>query len=96
MLESIKYVSLDDVREMLDGLSREEKEALLSEQMKKLSAEARARVLGLSESGLTIVTGSFVSLNSDIAVNIHNASGFEPEALLKALVDFRKAERESG
>jgi|GEM_PF-1886043 len=109
MLEGIKYVSLDDVREMLDGLSKEEKEALLSEQMKKLSAEAKVRVLGLSESGLTIVTGSFVSLNSDIAINIaksatgenprgelcQNASGFEPEALLKALVDFRKAERES-
>ena len=95
MLEGIKYVSLDDVREMLDGLSKEEKEALLSEQMKKLSAEAKVRVLGLSESGLTIVTGSFVSLNSDIAINIQNASGFEPEALLKALVDFRKADRES-
>lgn len=95
MLEGIKYVSLDDVREMLDGLSKEEKEALLSEQMKKLSADAKARVLGLSESGLTIVTGSFVSLNSDVAINIQNASGFEPEALLKALVEFRKAERES-
>ncbi|MCC5617866.1 hypothetical protein LC605_22835 [Nostoc sp. CHAB 5836] len=95
MLEGIKYVSFDDVREMLDGLSQEEKEALLSEQMKKLSAEAKARVLGLSESGLTIVTGSFASLNSDVAINIQNASGFEPEALLKALVEFRKAERES-
>ncbi|MCL6753654.1 hypothetical protein KBT16_22865 [Nostoc sp. CCCryo 231-06] len=95
MLEGINYVTLDDVQKMLDGLSAEEKESLLSEQMKKLSAEAKARVLGLSESGLTIVTGSFVSLNSDIAINIQNASGFEPEALLKALVDFRKADRES-
>lgn len=95
MLEGIKYVSLNDVREMLDGLSKEEKEALLSEQMKKLSPESKARVLGLSESGLTVVTGSFVSLNSDIAVNIQTASGFEPEALLKALVEFRKSERES-
>lgn len=93
-MEGIKYVTLNDVGRMLDGLSTEEKEALLAEQMKKLSAESKAKVLGLSESGLTIVTGSFVSLNSDIAVNIQTTSGFEPEALLKALVEFRKAERE--
>ncbi|MHC5718125.1 MAG: hypothetical protein ACYT04_64150 [Nostoc sp.] len=91
----VKYVTLDDVRRMLDSLSKEEKESLLAEQMKKLSAESRAQVLGLSESGLTIITGSFISLNSDVTVNIQNASGFEPEALLNALVQFRKSERES-
>jgi len=95
MLEGIKYVTLDDIRRMLEGLSQEEKEAMLAEQMKKLSSDAKARVIGLSESGLTIVTGSFVSLNSDVVINIQNASEFEPEALLKALVEFRKAERES-
>ncbi|MHC5822936.1 MAG: hypothetical protein ACYT04_45665 [Nostoc sp.] len=95
MLEGIKYVTLEDIRRMLEGLSQEEKEAMLAEQMKKLSSDAKARVIGLSESGLTIVTGSFVSLNSDIVVNIQNASGFEPEALFKALVEFRKLERES-
>jgi hypothetical protein len=95
MLEETKYVTLEDVRRMLDSLSQEEREATLAEQMKNLSAESKARVLGLSESGLTIVTGTVVSLNSDIAINIQNASGFKPEALLKALVDFRKAERES-
>lgn len=95
MLEGMKYVTLEDIRRMLEGLSQEEKEAMLAEQMKKLSSDAKARVIGLSESGLTIVTGSFVSLNSDIVVNIQNASGFEPEALFKALVEFRKLERES-
>lgn len=95
MLEGIKYVTLEDIRRMLEGLSQEEKEAMLAEQMKKLSSDAKARVIGLSESGLTIVTGSFISLNSDIVVNIQNASGFEPEALFKALVEFRKVERES-
>lgn len=94
-MEGIKYVTLNDVGRMLDGLSTEEKEVLLAEQMKKLSAESKAKILGLSESGLTIVTGSFVSLNSDVAINIQTTSGFEPEALLKALVDFRKSERES-
>jgi len=95
MLEGIKYVTLEDIKRMLEGLSQEEKEAMLAEQMKKLSSDAKARVIGLSESGLTIVTGSFVSLNSDIVVNIQNGSGFEPEALFKALVEFRKLERES-
>jgi hypothetical protein len=94
MLEGIKFVSLDDVRRMLDSLSQEEKETLLSEQMKKLSIESKARVLGLSESGLTVITGSFVSLNSDVSINIQNASGFDAEAVFKALVDFRKSQRD--
>jgi hypothetical protein len=95
MLEGIKFVSFNDVKKMLDSLTQEEKEALLAEQMKKLSAESRARVLGLSESGLTVVTGSFVSLNSDVAINIQNASGFDAETVFKALVEFRRSEKES-
>ena len=95
MLEGIKFVGLDEVKRLLDGLSQEEKEALLTEQMKKLSAESRARVLGLSESGLTVITGSFVSLNSDVSINIQNASGFDAEAVFKALIDFRRSEKES-
>lgn len=42
MLEGIKFVGLDEVKRLLDGLSQEEKEALLTEQMKKLSAESKA------------------------------------------------------
>jgi hypothetical protein len=79
---------------MLDGLSQEEKKFLLAEQIKKLSDESRARVLGLSESGLTVVTGSFVSLNSDVAINIQNASGFDAETVFKALAEFRRSEKE--
>jgi hypothetical protein len=94
-MREFKFVSVDDVRRMLDSLSQEQKEILLAEQMKKLSAESRAGVLGLSESGLTVVTGSFVSLNSDVAINIQNASGFDPETVFKALIDYRKANRES-
>ncbi len=52
----------------------------------------KKRVLGLNESGLTVITGSFVSLNSEVAINFQNTSGFDPEALMKALVDFRKKE----
>ncbi|MBW4451134.1 MAG: hypothetical protein KME38_31100 [Spirirestis rafaelensis WJT71-NPBG6] len=62
-------MSLDDIRRILDSLSQEEKETLLSEQMKKLSTESKARVLGLSESGLMVITGSFISLNSDVSIN---------------------------
>lgn len=94
MLEGIKFVGLDEVKRLLDGLSQEEKEALLTEQMKKLSSESKARVLGLAESGLTVITGSFVSLNSDVSINIQNASGFDAEAVFKALVDFRKSQKD--
>ncbi len=93
MLSGLDLVSVDDVRQLLNGLPLSEKETLLAEQLRKLSPESRAKILGLSESGLTVVTGSFVSLNSDVAINISNASGFDPETIFKALADFRKSER---
>ena len=88
----IKFVSTEDIKRMLDELSKEELEDLIKEKFKGLDPEAKKRVLGLSDSGLTVVTGSFVSLNSDIAINFQNTSGFDTEALMKALVDFRKKE----
>jgi hypothetical protein len=94
-MQDIKFAALSDMRKILDSLGQEEREILLAEQMKKLSADSRAKVLGLSESGLTVVAGSLVSLNSDVAINIQNASGFDVETVFKALVDFRRAERES-
>lgn len=94
MLEGINFVTAQDVNRMLDGLSQEEREALLFDQMKKLTPEAKLRVLGLTESGLTVVTGSFVSLNSEVAINIQNTSaGFDPEKIFEAIVDYRRAQR---
>lgn len=95
-MQEFKYVTPNDVKRMLDGLTQEEKEALLAEQMEKLSAESKARVLGLSESGLTVITGSFVSLNSDVAVNIQNSNGgFDAETLIKALVEYHREKRQN-
>ncbi|OCQ92274.1 hypothetical protein BCD64_00095 [Nostoc sp. MBR 210] len=95
-MEGIKFVTTEDVKEMLDGLSQQEKEAILAEQLKKLPHEAKLRVLGLSESGLTVITGSFVSLNSDIAINVQNSSNLDPVQLMNALAEYRKAQREKG
>lgn len=89
----IKFVTLDDVRRMLEELPQDQKEALLAEEMKKLSAESKSRVLGLTDSGLTVVTGSFVNLNGDVAINIQNSSGFDPEKLFKAVVEYRKQQK---
>ncbi|MHC5762962.1 hypothetical protein [Nostoc sp.] len=91
-MAEISFVSLDDVRRLLSGLPLQEQEALLAEQLRSLPAESRAKVLGLSESGLAVVTGSLVSLNSDVAI-VQNTSEFDPEILFKALADFRKSER---
>lgn len=93
MLEGLNFVTAQDVRRMLEELSQEDREALLADQMKKLAPEAKLRVLGLAESGLTVVTGSFVSLNSEVAINIQNTSGFDPEKILEALVDYRRAQK---
>ncbi len=88
----ISFLGVDDLDRVIDGLSPEDKEELAARLLKKLSPEARSRVLGLSDSGLTVVTGSFISLNSDIAINIQNSnsSTLDVEALFKALLENKK------
>jgi phosphoserine phosphatase len=83
-------MTTSDIKRMLDELSKEDLEELIREKFKSLDPEAKKRVLGLSESGLTVITGSFVSLNSEVAINFQNTSGFDPEALMKALAEFHK------
>jgi hypothetical protein len=85
----VNFLGVEELDRLIEGLGADEKEELAARVLKKLSPEARSRVLGLSQSGLTVITGSFVSLNSDIAVNIQNSS-FNPEDLVKALLDYRK------
>jgi hypothetical protein len=85
----VNFLGVEELDRLIEGLGTAEKEELAARVLKKLSPEARSRVLGLSQSGLTVVTGSFVSLNSDIAVNIQNSS-FNPEDLVKALLEYRK------
>jgi hypothetical protein len=88
----ISFLGVDELDRVIDGLSPEDKEELAARLLKKLSPEARSRVLGLSDSGLTVVTGSFISLNSDIAINIQNSnsSTLDVEALFKALLENKK------
>jgi hypothetical protein len=88
----ISFLGVDELDRVIDGLSPEDKEDLAARLLKKLSPEARSRVLGLSDSGLTVVTGSFISLNSDIAINIQNSnsSTLDVEALFKALLENKK------
>lgn len=85
-------MGVDELDRVIDGLSPEDKEELAARLLKKLSPEARSKVLGLSDSGLTVVTGSFVSLNSEIAINIQNSnsSSLDVEALFKALLENRE------
>ena len=85
----VNFLGVEELDRLIEGLGAAEKEDLAARVLKKLSPEARSRVLGLSQSGLTVITGSFVSLNSDIAVNIQNSS-FNPEDLVKALLEYRK------
>jgi hypothetical protein len=85
---------IDNVRQLLSGLSVEEREAILALELLALPVESRAKVIGLSESGLTLVTGSLVSLNSDVAI-ILNTSEFDPETVFQALADFCRRERDN-
>jgi hypothetical protein len=87
------FVDVKQLDRLIDGLSAEDKEELATLLFKKLDSQTRSRVIGLSDSGLTVVTGSFVSLNSEIAVNIQNSnsSNLDVEALFRALLENKKA-----
>lgn len=85
---------IDNVRQLLSGLSVEEREAILALELRALPVESKAKVIGLAESGLTLVTGSLVSLNSDVAI-ILNTSEFDPETVFQALADFCRRERDN-
>lgn len=87
----VNFIDVKELDRVIDGLSPQDKEELAAKLFKKLSAEARSRVIGLTDTGLTVVMGSFVSLNSEIAVNIQNSNGgFDAEAIVKALLEYRK------
>jgi len=91
----ISFLGVEELLRMVDGLSAEEKEELAGQLFKKLSNDAKARVMGVSDTGLTVVTGSFVSLNADIAINIQNSgtngiNADQVESILKALIELKK------
>lgn len=88
----IKFVGVEELSRIIDELSVEEKEELASQIFKSLSPESRSKVLGLTDTGLTVVTGSFVTLNSEIAINVQNSNGgtLDVEAIFKALLENKK------
>ncbi len=51
------------MKHLLEDPAMHEKEASLAEQLRELSAELKPRVLGLSNSRLTIVSDLFVNFN---------------------------------
>ena len=91
----INFLGVEELRRMIDGLTAEEKEELAGQLFKKLSAEARSRIIGLGDSGLTLVTGSFVTLNSEVAINIQNSNSenLDVEKIFTALVEWKKSSK---
>lgn len=88
----VSFIGVEELDRVVDGLTDADKEELAARLFKKLSPEARSRVMGLADTGLTFVTGSFVSLNSDIAINIQNSNSntLDVEAIFAALLESKK------
>lgn len=91
----VNFLGVEELSRMIDGLTEEEKEQLAGQLFKKLSVEAKGRVMGLTDTGLTVVTGSFVSLNAEIAINIQNSgtngiNADQVESIFKALIELKK------
>lgn len=86
----IEFVRVQELDRLIQGLSSEEQEELAARIFSKLSPEERSRVMGLTDSHLAVVTGSVITLNSDIAVNIQNSDELDPESLVKALLEYKR------
>lgn len=87
----MRFNAVEEIERLINDIPLDQRERLLANIIKSLPIESRSRVLGFGD-GLTIITGSFVSLNSEIAVNVQNNSdSFDPEALIKALMDYRRS-----
>lgn len=89
---NVRFNSVEEILKLIAEIPLDQREKLLSNAIKSLPVDARSRVLGLADSGLTVVTGSFVSLNSEIAVNIQNSnSTFNPQSVIDALIDWKRS-----
>ncbi|MEK0184807.1 hypothetical protein [Microcoleus anatoxicus] len=92
MKNEIRFNSVEEILKLIDEIPLKDREHLLSSAIKSLPVDSRSRVLGMSDSGLTVVTGSFVNLNSEIAINIQNSnSTFDPQAVINALIEWKRS-----
>ncbi len=86
----MRFSAVEEIERLINEIPLDQRERLLANIIKSFPIDSRSRVLGFADGGLTVVTGSFVSLNSEVAVNIQNSNGgFDAEALIKALLDYR-------
>jgi hypothetical protein len=94
----VSFLGVEELDRLIDGLSPENKEELAARLLKKLSPEARSRVLGFEDSGFSVVSGSFVSLNAEVAINIQNNSNsnFDAEAVVRALLEYKDSKKQQG
>ena len=90
----VRFNGVEEILKLITEIPLEERERLLSSAIKNLPIEARSRVIGLADSGLTVVTGSFVSLNSEVAINIQNSnSNFDPQTVINALIEWKRSKQ---
>ncbi len=90
----MRFVTLEQIGRLVDELPLEQKEKLLADKIRDLPVKSKLQIIGLSDTGLAVVTGSLVSLNSDVTINIQNCggnTGLDPETLFRALAEFKKS-----
>jgi len=94
----VSFLGVEELDRLIDGLSPDDKEELAARLLKKMSPEARSRVLGFEDSGFSVVSGSFVSLNAEVAINIQNNSNsnFDAEAVVRALLEYKDSKKQPG
>lgn len=92
-------MTAQEIQRLLLGLSEEEQDKILSDTLARLPADRRTKIMGLSDSGVTIVAGSFVALNSEFTINVQNSSAgasspaIDLVGLCQAMLEFKRSHK---
>jgi hypothetical protein len=89
-----RFSSVEEVLRLINEMPLADRETLLGAAIKVLPVESRARILGLGDE-FTVITGSFVSFQSEVAVNVQNTNSTSDIAdkLVAALIELRRSQQ---
>lgn len=99
IMERVTFVTAEEVQRLLLGLDEKDRDKVLVEVISKIPPEKRSHLFGLSDTGLTVVSGSFVALNSEFTINVQNSSAgtsspaIDLVGLCQAMLEFKRSHK---
>ena len=93
-IREARVVSLDDIKNLIDGLPLEQKERLVADLFSSLPEESKRKMPEIG--GVNVVTGgSNFAVNASLCIQIQNAPNIDVAAIVEAAALRHKQDRES-